>query len=406
MTARETEEALHDEIFQSTTPEHVLSGKRYKIPKKEWKPWHMPRKEWIRLRQWNVQIGHLINELNLVDRPLRYLSLPGEDFLDIRVVRELCERKCVQLKCLGFDNGTYSPETETERNISKNEVFQSPIIYPGSDVKKDDFARISDENSQAYKEAKHHGPYDIINLDLCGSFATRRQGRPYYDALCNLIDIQIRERSKPWLFFLTTRADIGQVNTDDLPNYWRNIRYNVQQSDTFKDKLDLLLGNRFNQLNGNLQQEITRLERAKFGRLFALCIAKWLLRFMLSGSPFWVTEMLDSYWYRVSSSKAPNMLSLSFQFRQVTDTRQDPTGLAETRKPQDVQVDEAALAISVLTKTESIVDVDGLLRDDKVLYNEMVEESKKLLNSARYPIRDYRRWANTKQKSLIRKLRD
>jgi len=403
--AREPDQVLHDGIFQSTTPEHVPPGRKQKILKKTWKPWHMPRKQWIRLRQWNDQIGQLIDELNIVDRPLRYLSLPGEDLLDIRIVRELCERKSVQLKCLGFDNGTYSTETETERNISKNEVFQSSIIYPGSDVKKDDFARISDENSQAYKVAKHHGPYDIINLDLCGSFS-RRQGRPYYDAICNLIDIQIQERGQPWLFFLTTRADVGQVNTNDLPNYWRNLRYNVRWSDTFKDRLDRLLDDRLDQINGNLQQELIRLERAKFGRLFALCIAKWLLRLMSSGSPLWVTEMLDSYWYRVSNAKAPNMLSLSFRFRQVTDTRQDPTGLAETRDPQNVQVEEAELAIAALTKTESIVDVDKLLRDDLALYNEMVEESKRLLGSARYPIKDYTGWAKKKQKSLIKRLRN
>ena len=403
--AREPDQVLHDGIFQSATPQHVPPGKIQKILKKTWKPWHMPRKQWIRLRQWNVQIGQLIDALNLVDRPLRYLSLPGEDFLDIRVVRELCERKSVHLKCLGFDNGTYLPKTETERNISKNEVFQSSIIYPGSDVKKDDFARISDENSQAYKVAKHHGPYDIINLDLCGSFS-RRQGRPYYDALCNLIDIQIKERSQPWMFFLTTRADVGQVNTNDLPNYWRNLRYNVLRSDIFKDRLESLLGDHFEHINGNLQQELIRLERTKFGRLFALCIAKWLLRLMSSGSPLWVTEMLDSYWYRVSYAKAPNMLSLSFRFRQVTDTRQDPTGLAETRNPQNVQVDEAELAISALTKTESLVDIDRLLIENPALYNKMVEESKKLLGSARYLIKDYPRWAETKQKSMIRKLRN
>jgi len=403
--ARETEHVLHDDIFQSATPEHILSGKRRKIPKKTWKSWHRPRKQWIRLRQWNVQIGQLINELNLVDRPLRYLSLPGQDFLDIRVVRELCGRKNVQLHCLGFDNGTYSPETETERNISKNEVLQSPIIYPGSDVKKDNFARISDENSQAYKVAKHHGPYDIINLDLCGSFS-RRQGRPYYDALCNVIDFQIRERSQPWLFFLTTRADIGQVNTNELTNYWQNLRYNVLQSDTFRDRLDRLLDNRLEQINGNLQQELIRLERTKFGRLFALCITKWLLRLMSSGSPLWVTDMLDSYWYRVSSAKTPNMLSLAFRFHQITEPRQDPTGLAETQDPQNIQVDEAQLAISALTKTESIVDVDKLLIDDRTLYNKMVAESKKLLGSARYPIKEYIPWASKKQKSMIKKLRN
>jgi len=406
MMAREPDQVLHDGIFQSDTPEHVFPGKRQKILKKKWKPWHMPRKQWVREKQWVIQISQLIDELNLTDRPLRYLSLPGEDLLDIRVIHGLCERKKVQLHCLGFDDGTYSPDTETELNISKHEVFQSPIIYPGSDVKKDDFARISDENSQAYKVAKQNESYDIINLDLCGSFS-RRKGRPYYDALRNLInDIQIKERSQPWLFFLTTRADVAAVNGRDLPHHWINLRNNVQRSDTFKARLDRLLDDRFEQINGNVQQELPRLEHAKFGRLFALCIAKWLLRFMLSGSPLWVTEMLDSCWYRVSSAATPNMLSLSFRFHQVTETRQDPTGLTVAPDPPIEEVDEAALAIDALTKTESLVDIDRLLIENPALNNEMVRESKKLLGSARYPIEEYIPWALKKQKSMIRKLRN
>lgn len=406
MMAREPDQVLHDGIFQSAAPEHVLPGKTQKLLKKKWKPWHMPRKQWVREKQWVIQISQLVDQLNLTDRPLRYLSLPGADLLDIRVIHRLCERKKVLLHCLGFDDGTYSPDTETELNISKLEVFQSPIIYPGSDVKKDDFGRISDQNSQAYKVAKQNESYDIINLDLCGSFSSRK-GRSYYDALRNIInDIQIKKRSQPWLFFLTTRADIAAVNERDLPHHWINIRYNVQRSDTFKARLDSLLGDRFEQINGNVQQELRRLNRAKFGRLFALCIAKWLLQFMLSGSPLWVTEMLDSCWYRVSSAATPNMLSLSFRFHQVTETRQDPTGLTDTLVPPIEEVDEAALAIEALTKTESLKDLDQLLIDNKDLYNEMVDKSKKLLGSARYPIKEYSGWAMKQQKSLIKRLRN
>lgn len=405
MMAREYEKNLHNEIYNLPPPEHVFPRKSRTIPKKTWKPWHKPRKQLIRSQQWCTQIGQLIDELDLVDRPLRYLSLPGEDLLDIRVIRSLCERKNVQLHCLGFDDGTYSPDTETELNISKNEVFQSPIIFPWSDVKKDDFAKISDENSQAYKEAKQHGPYDVINLDLCGSFS-RTQEPSYYNALKKIIDdIQIRGRSQPWLFFLTTRAEIAEMNTDDLPHYWINLQNNVRRCDTFKARLDHLLDHRFDHINGNVQ-ELQNLEQTKFGIFFALCIAKWLLRLMLSGSPLWKTEMLDSYCYRVDSATSPNMLSLSFRLRQVTESRRDMTGLADAQTTQNEQVDESALAIEALTKTESIVDIDKLLDENPALHNEMVKESEKLLDSARYPIKDYPSWAEKKQKSLIRKLRN
>ena len=116
--------------------------------------------------------------------------------------------------------------------------------------------------------------------------------------------------------------------------------------------------------------------------------------------------MLDSYCYRVDSAASPNMLSLSFRFRQVTESRRDMTGLADAPDPPIEEVDEAVLAIAALTKTESLVDIDRLLIENPALNNEMVKKSKKLLGSARYPIEEYIPWASKKQKAMIRKLRN
>jgi len=402
MIAGESEQALHDDVFQSFAPKHATPGKVTGIPKKTWKPWHMPRKQWIRSLQWNAQIGQLIKELDLVDRPLRYLSLPGEDLLDIRVIRELCEKKRIKLRFLGFDNGSYSPGSETEINISKSEVFYSPTIFPGSDIKKDDFAMISDVNSVAYKEAKDHGPYDIINLDLCDCFS-RAEEPSYYAALLTLINIQVRERTQPWLFFLTTRADRTEVNQDDLPHHWSCLRNNVQLSDAFKARLNSLLDDRFDQINGNIQV-LRSLGQVPFGRLFALCIGKWLVRLMLSGSPLWVTEMLDGYWYRVSSAKTPNMLSLAFRFHQVTEPRSDDSGLTGPQQVPAEEVDEPALAIALFEKAEALVDIDTLLMDSPSMRKQMVQESIELLGSARYPITEYPVWADKKEKQLHKRL--
>lgn len=399
---RTPEQSLNEDIYRSRVPEHAVPGAKPRIPKKTWKPWHMPRKQWVRIKQWNAQICHLIDELDLVDRPLRYLSLPGEDLLDIRVIKGLCEKKRIRLRFIGFDDGTFSPDTETEINISKSEISHSQTIFPGSDIKKDDFAMISDMNSVAYKEAKANGPYDIINLDLCDCFS-RAEGQSYYTALLKLINIQIKERTKPWLFFLTTRADRIKVNQDDLPHHWSCLRDNVDLSDTFKTRLNSLIDNRFDQINGNIQ-EMLSLKPVTFGRLFALCIAKWLERLMLSGSPIWVTEMLDGCWYRVSSVKTPNMLSLTFRFHQVTEPRTDNTGLTDQQDDSIEVVDEIALALALFGKVETLVDIDTLLIDNSSIREKMFQESKKLLSSARYPITEYPLWVNKKEHQLHKRL--
>ena len=93
----EVDEDLTEGIFpaQPTTVE---------IPSREFKPWHKPRKHLIRIHQWQTEIGNLIKEVNFDDRPLRYISLPGDDFLDVRTLYELCKSRNLLLRFLGFND--------------------------------------------------------------------------------------------------------------------------------------------------------------------------------------------------------------------------------------------------------------------------------------------------------------
>ena len=267
MNRTEDNKNLDQGIFPSQ-PEHITPGGEEIVRKKELKPWLLPRKQWVREKQWIVQISQLIDELDLVDRPLRYFSLPGEDLLDVRIVLELCKQKKLQLRYLGFDNGTYSQKTEAELNISKNEVFQSEVIFPGSDVKKDDFAMIANPNSQAYNDTKVGGPYDIINLDLCDSISSTGKDS-YHHALHNLINYQIAEHSQPWLFFLTTRADPSEVNINHFISYWINLKRNVEHSSTFKQELEQLLNSNFDHLSKSLKKGLMELGETRIVRLFS-----------------------------------------------------------------------------------------------------------------------------------------
>src|SRR5260221_7542665 len=95
-----------DDIVPKELPQHVLL-------RRDFKPWHRVRKQFIRERQWNQQISrfvdrHLARDLQTeenqwsvstdsgsgvaaavpetvrIDRPLRCLVIPGDDFLDVR----------------------------------------------------------------------------------------------------------------------------------------------------------------------------------------------------------------------------------------------------------------------------------------------------------------------------------
>ena len=56
-------------------------------PKKEFLPWHRPRKQFVRDRQWCGEIGKLLEDSPREGGVLRYLGLPGADLLDLRCFR-------------------------------------------------------------------------------------------------------------------------------------------------------------------------------------------------------------------------------------------------------------------------------------------------------------------------------
>src|SRR5687767_14563357 len=93
------------------------------LPLRHVKPWHKPRKQWIRRNQWLKEMSDLCELLKFRERQtLRYLSLPGEDLLDVRVLRECCVARQLKLKYLGL-NDEYSSETpNTWLHIAWNEV--------------------------------------------------------------------------------------------------------------------------------------------------------------------------------------------------------------------------------------------------------------------------------------------
>ena len=137
---------------------------------KEFKPWHKPRKQWVRLEQWRNETERLLGELNLDGRPLRYLSLPGKDMLDIRVFAQLCQNKGIQLKCLGYDESVSSDSDQTEVSISWNEV--SNQIQPTSIILPDNISVLKNKGSHAFSYIKKLGSFDVVNLDFCQSISS------------------------------------------------------------------------------------------------------------------------------------------------------------------------------------------------------------------------------------------
>ncbi len=142
--------------------------------KRKFLPWHKPRKQYIRNNQWNSVIVSLVDALDLKGkaRSLEYLSLPGPDLLDVRSLYSVCADKEVRIRFTGLNAiAVEDKESTMDQLISLDELRGLQYIDPSSDVHPDHLERLSNKTSIAYQNVIKQAPtYDVINIDLCGSF--------------------------------------------------------------------------------------------------------------------------------------------------------------------------------------------------------------------------------------------
>ena len=184
--------------------------------KKDFKPWHKPRKQYVRDKQWIRLIDDLITKYLPTDKTIKYLSLPGDDLLDLRYLHDkVCTPKNLKIKFLGFNKGEKpGPEHDANLEISRDEISRLPFVDQQSKLLPDDIVQISGEKTVAFTESREMAPFDIINIDLCDSIAKEGVGEfeeNHYDTLNTLMALQ-SFRKEPWLLLLTTRTNTRHVN--------------------------------------------------------------------------------------------------------------------------------------------------------------------------------------------------
>ena len=386
-------DAIINEIYPQIKPSHEAGKKRNFLP------WHKPRKQWIRDEQWNGEIRNLINQLKFKDgRTINYLCLPGDDLLDIRNLHELCERENAIVKYLGF-NIASDPEPEvTDLHISINEVSNLPKIHKDSKVIQDNIEQIANLKSKANQYFQSYGPYDIVNLDLCTSIATpSRLKEPlnpsYYDAIVTICDAQKTSRIEPWLMFITSRAGKDDIFDEDIKKFSKCIESNTKNSDGFRQKFKDTIGTNPSSLTNDITK-VMALHPTLLVKYFGLGIGKWLLNILQSGKPQWKVSMLNSYYYHVKAKGGPDMISLAFVFQPIIEPITDSVGLSNAKThPNPLDEDEMRLAMGIISQIETLGDVDKIMeKNNRKEFHKSLKNAEKLLESARFSIKEYRKW--------------
>lgn len=366
-------------------------------PQRPFKPWHRPRKQWVRRYQWHDPLLQMLSETHFPDdaRTVRYLSLPGEDLLDVRVLREACEQAGLDLRFTGLNSVRRGSADDVQLNISESEVRGLARIHSGSMILRERFESIANQRSLAYDEVRRGGPFHAVNIDLCDHIALRAPdpGRAtVIDALAEVIQLQLTNAIHPWLLFVTTRVAPDRIDARNLAALIEAISDNLEASDEFGRKTGKLLRAEGDKLRAVLADPGS-LDPRTFMNLFALGFGKWLLRFVGAAHPERTLKMLPGCFYAVRPDH-PDMLSLGFRCDVAQIPARDRYRLVGGGAEIAVQ-NEVDHGLRLLEATSGLFDLDEMLGREPQLLESLTVETADLLRSAHYDVdgaAGYRGW--------------
>lgn len=381
--AEENGDGHADDMFGTITYEAPSAQK------KSFLPWHRPRKQFVRQYQWCKEIEALLEDIQPEGNVLKYLGLPGDDLLDLRYFHsKICEPRQMQLRFLGF-NRSADPKSpsQSELNISLDEVRKLSRIDPLSDVIWDDFRLVGNVNEKAWQKAKELGPYDIINLDLCDGFGKHEPGvldDTYYKAVNRLMSLQARKKD-PWLLFLTTRTRKCDVHAELMQRLLAKYVQNLATCPSFKLASTAALA---------IEDEATlrNVSKTPEGHLAILLVGlcKWLLGLAVAQNPPSKIDVKGVIGYRVyAGAPHDDLISIAFRFEPTFTPVDDPMGIANH---PDVALGECEQATDALNQVEQRSCADQVIADDVELRSQLVEAMADLLRLARYDVEAYHEW--------------
>lgn len=359
--------------------------------KKNFLPWHKPRKQFVRDAQWKEQIIKMFNHAMPENNVLKYLGLPGDDLLDLRYFHEtICEPNNLQLKFLGFNYGANpGSQNSAELNISRDEVGKLPFIDPASDIIGDDICRLANIDSIAWSRSVKMGPFDVINIDLCDGFGKHPHDEfqeTHYNTLSHLMTLQAR-RVNPWLLLLTTRTGKNHVNDEIFVRLKKLYGDNLQNCPQFLQSST----NRFSITNLDSLEDSALTEHG-LSNIFLTALCKWIAGIAVGQNPPSKVEVKSVLGYKVDeNAEHQDLVSLAIKIEPTLIPGHDKIGLVHHQ--HQPAPNECNIAAQALNRVAALKNVDQILLDDTKLMNEMISTSASLLEASRYDISNYTQWA-------------
>ena len=354
-----------------------------KTEPKEFRPWHKPRKQFVRREQLSALLLRLYENREPWE-PVRYLGLPGTDLIDLRYLYEqLCRPNDRPLRFLGFNSEAQPGNpAHVQLSVSLDEVRRLPHVDTQSDVIPDDFRRVGNPKSIAWARTRQLGPFDVVNIDLCDGLASDppQYVGSIYTALAQLMALQARN-SNPWLLLISTRIRRGMFDADAEQQLIGLFRENVVKCEGFAEVCKEVLESDVESIDPETCSEADLLI------LMVAAIGKWLSKLVqVQGSSR--VQLASTQGYRVDPVAArEDLVSLALRFDPIITA--SPDALSPTAPTPE---DECTTAKAILRRSAHLLDVDTILKQQPDLYEELIGETERLLAVARYEVTGYRQW--------------
>lgn len=355
-------------------------------------PWHRPRKQFIRQKLWIDLSRRLIRKEK--NRPglqtpaegepeVRYLTLPGIDYLDVRMLADLCSEQGCCLTSVGFLSG----DEKTNRNVARAKVREFDLIGAKFITGNSEtyYRRIEEiaDGGQAYNILQRKGPFHIVNIDACGSIAppTASRATRLIEAIFRIVEFQLGNKTGHWLLFISTDIRPNSLNQDTFSQMRETIFTNARVSKLFGEKVLSMFGKNDVEIE-TVIADAANSSGEEFLKVFALSISKWLLH--LARNKNWNMTTHNTYCYSTErkGNHTPTMVCLGFEFMPPQRGLTDPHSIVRVKPADDNELDNTS--IRAADKTADMENVDLRMDSCCELRKKLTNQVRRLLEEARY----------------------
>lgn len=355
-------------------------------------PWHKARKQFIRERQWIHYSRSLIKKEKgspglpdgVGDKPeVLYLTLPGIDYLDVRLMAEVCADMDCCLTSTGFLSGGEKNPYVARAKVREEALIEGGYITEKSHTFDKPLQEISQEG-RVYRQLKRMGPFHIVNIDACGSIARpAEQGAlRLIETIHRIVEFQIAYKSGAWLLFLTVDVRKDTVAGDTLKGLQKAIIDNAYENDAFRIEALKIFG----RSDGNIEEVVSEVSRGsgeQFLKFFSLSLAKWLLHLVRKTN--WNLLTHDAYFYSTYTDQernVPSMPCLAFEFIPPPKGIIDSTGASRALPVKNENIGDTS--VRAADKIAEMVNLDEKMYSCPALRSELSNRTKILLEEAGY----------------------